>query len=65
MNIKELLTKNHTKLSNKILSKCLIILNFCINLIQAHAIGLRGEKQGLSLEIIRIVLQTLTFTSGT
>jgi len=34
-------------------------------LFQAHAIGIRGEKQGLSVEIIRIVLQTLTFTSGT
>ncbi len=26
---------------------------------------LRGEKKGLRVEIIRIVLQTLTFTSGT
>jgi len=34
-------------------------------LFQAHAIGKRGEKQGLRVEIIRIVLQTLTFTSGT
>jgi 7-keto-8-aminopelargonate synthetase-like enzyme len=43
----------------------LIILLFVLNLFQAHAIGIRGEKQGLRVEIIRIVLQTLTFTSGT
>ena len=36
-----------------------------INLFLAHAIGKRGEKQGLRVKIIRIVLQTLTFTSGT
>jgi hypothetical protein len=43
----------------------LIIILFFINLLQAHAIGIRGEEQGLRVEIIRIVLQTLTFTSGT
>jgi ABC-type multidrug transport system permease subunit len=43
----------------------LIIIFFFINLFQAHAIGIGGEKQGLRVEIIRIVLQTLTFTSGT
>ena len=43
----------------------LIVIFFIINLFQAHAIGIRGEKQGLRVEIIRIVLQTLTFTSGT
>jgi 8-amino-7-oxononanoate synthase len=32
---------------------------------QAHAIGIRGDEQGLGVEINRIVLQTLTFTSGT
>jgi len=43
----------------------LIVILFFLNLFQAHAIGIRGEKQGLRVEIIRIVLQTLTFTSGT
>jgi len=43
----------------------LIVIFFIINLFLAHAIGIRGEKQGLRVEIIRIVLQTLTFTSGT
>jgi hypothetical protein len=43
----------------------LIVIYFFINLLQAHAIGIRGEEQGLRVEIIRIVLQTLTFTSGT
>jgi hypothetical protein len=43
----------------------LIIILFIINLFLAHAIGKRGEKQGLRVKIIRIVLQTLTFTSGT
>jgi len=32
---------------------------------QAHAIGIRGDEQGLGVKINRIVLQTLTFTSGT
>jgi hypothetical protein len=36
-----------------------------LNLFQAHAIGLRGDEQGLGVKINRIVLQTLTFTSGT
>jgi hypothetical protein len=43
----------------------LLFILFFLNLFQAHAIGIRGEKQGLRVEIIRIVLQTLTFTSGT
>jgi 7-keto-8-aminopelargonate synthetase-like enzyme len=48
-----------------ILKIVLIIIFFIINLFLAHAIGKRGEKQGLRVKIIRIVLQTLTFTSGT
>jgi len=36
-----------------------------VNLFQAHAIGIRGDEQGLEVKINRIVLQTLTFTSGT
>jgi hypothetical protein len=35
-----------------------------INLLPAHAIGIRGDEQGLGVKINRIVLQTLTFTSG-
>ena len=38
---------------------------FFIILFQAHAIGIRGVEQGLEVKINRIVLQTLTFTSGT
>jgi len=30
----------------------------------AHAIGIRGEEQGKGVKFNRIVLQTLTFTTG-
>jgi hypothetical protein len=37
---------------------------YFIYLIQAHAIDIRGDEQGLDVKINRIVLQTLTFTFG-
>ena|GEM_PF-5250274 len=45
--------------------KTLILKYNCINLFIAHAIGIRGVEQGMEVKINRIVLQTLTFTSGT
>ena len=45
--------------------KNLITCKLFINLFLAHAIGIRGDDKGLTKKIIRIVLQTLTFTSGT
>ncbi|HBE39936.1 MAG TPA: hypothetical protein DDW27_01780 [Bacteroidales bacterium] len=47
-----------------ILILCQVNYSFLI-CFQAHAIGIRGDEQGLGVKINRIVLQTLTFTSGT